>query len=214
LRDTVDQLAIRPARNPSTEQRYTTLLNHPGLQTTRTGIIVMSKRAMASTRRRTTTACSIAGSVVFLTALFCGALATTSPSTHAYGTKRSQSARAAHVLNTTDTAHLHYVRSSGSLLFEEGSASGTLPGKMLAHFNIGPTVSASFTIYVRGGGTIKGHGAGSPHGSGIYESFAGSLVATGGTGRYSHARGHAGLYGVFNRRTYAIVVQTTGRLSY
>jgi hypothetical protein len=85
---------------------------------------------------------------------------------------------------------------------------------MLAHFNIGPAVSASFTIYVRGGGTIKGYGTGSPHGSGTYESFAGSLKATGGTGRYSHAHGHAGLYGVFNRRTYAITVQTTGRLSY
>jgi hypothetical protein len=132
----------------------------------------------------------------------------------AYGNEHPSRAHAVRVLNATDTAHLHYIRSSGSLLFEEGSASGTLPGKMLAHINIGPTVSASFTIYVRGGGTIDGHGTGRPHGSGIYESFAGSLIATGGTGRYSHAHGHAGLYGVFDRRSYAVTVQTTGRLAY
>lgn len=35
-----------------------------------------------------------------------------------------------------------------------------------------------------------------------------------GTGRYSHARGHGGFYGVVNRRTNAILIQTTGRLEY
>jgi hypothetical protein len=122
-------------------------------------------------------------------------------------------ARAAHTLNATDTAHLHYVSSSGSLLYEEGSASGTLQGSMRAHFDVGPTFSGSFTIYTHAG-TIKGHGKATPSGSGRYESFSGSLVATGGTGRYTHAHGHAGLYGTFDRKTYALVVQMTGRLSY
>ncbi len=122
-------------------------------------------------------------------------------------------ARAARTLDATDIAHMHFVSSSGSLLFEEGSASGTLPGSMRAHFNVGVTMSGSFTIYT-GGGTISGHGTATPHASGVYESFAGSLVATGGTGRYVHAHGRAGLYGVFNRRNYALTVQTTGRLSY
>lgn len=170
----------------------------------------MTKQPTASTRRLTAKRSFAAISIALVAILSLDALAAM---TRAYGEEHSWVARA-RVLNTTDTAHLRYLRSSGSLLFEEGSASGTLPGKMLAHFNIGPTVSASFTIYVRSGGTINGHGTGSPHGSGIYESFAGSLVATGGTGAYSHAHGHAGLYGVFNRRTYAITVQTTGRLSY
>jgi hypothetical protein len=116
-------------------------------------------------------------------------------------------------VDATDTAHLHYVRSSGSLLFEEGSVSGTLPGSMHVDCNIGSSVTASFTIYARGG-TIKGRGSAVPHGSGIYESFAGSLVATGGTGRYAHAHGRAGFYGLFNRKTYALTVQTTGKLSY
>ncbi len=139
------------------------------------------------------------------------ALAGTAFPARVHDTERS--AHAARTLNATDTAHLHYISHSGSLLYEEGAASGTLPGSMRAHCNIGPTVTASFTIYTHGG-TLNGHGTATPHGSGIYESFAGSLLVTGGTGRYAHAHGHAGLYGLFNRRTYALTVQTTGRLSY
>ncbi|MGH2853331.1 MAG: hypothetical protein ACRDLF_03955 [Solirubrobacteraceae bacterium] len=85
---------------------------------------------------------------------------------------------------------------------------------MQAHIEVGPTTTGNFTIYVRGGGTIKGHGTATMHGSGTYESFSGTLVVTGGTGRYAHAHGKAGLYGTFNRKTYALLVQTTGRLAY
>ncbi|MGA9875643.1 MAG: autotransporter [Solirubrobacteraceae bacterium] len=126
---------------------------------------------------------------------------------------RTGTARSARALDATDTGRLHYVKSSGSLLLEEGTAQGTLPGSMRASCDLSATVSASFTIYTHGG-TIKGHGTATPHGSGIYESFAGTLTITGGTGRYAHARGHAGLYGTFDRRTYALTLQTTGSLSY
>ncbi len=81
------------------------------------------------------------------------------------------------------------------------------------HFDVGATFTGSFTIYTRGG-TITGHGTATPHGSGIYESFAGTLVVSGGSGRYTHARGRAGLYGTFDRDSYGLVVQTTGTLLY
>lgn len=126
---------------------------------------------------------------------------------------REPRAHAAHRLKASDTAHLHYISASGSLLFEGGAASGTIPGSMRVRFNVGATFTGSFTIYTHGD-TIKGYGSAIPHGSGLYESFAGSLVATGGTGRYAHARGRAGLYGTFNRNTYALLVQTTGTLLY
>jgi hypothetical protein len=124
-------------------------------------------------------------------------------------------ARTARSLKTTDFAKLRYNqrKSSGSWLYEEGTATGTLPGGMRVYANIGPTLTATFTIYAHGG-TIRGHASAKPHGSGRYESFAGSLTATGGTGRYSHAHGHAGFYGVLNRLNYAMTVQTTGTLSY
>lgn len=118
-------------------------------------------------------------------------------------------------LSVTDTAHLRYIPagSEGATLLEEGNAAGALPGRMRAHLTIEATFSGSFVFYTRGG-SIKGHGAAKPSGSGRYESFRGALVVTGGTGRYSHAHGQAGLYGVFDRSTDALTVQTTGRLSY
>ncbi len=116
-------------------------------------------------------------------------------------------------MKASDTAHLHYVSASGSLLYEEGTASGTLLGSMHVRFDVGAVFTGSFTIYTRGG-TITGRGSATPHGSGIYESFAGSLLVNGGSGRYAHARGRAGLYGTFNRNTYGLLVQTTGTLLY
>ncbi len=122
-------------------------------------------------------------------------------------------AHAARTLEATDTAKLRYVKHSGSQLFEEGSAQGDLPGSMRANCDLGATFTASFTIYTRGG-TITGHGTATPHGAGLDEHFSGTLTVTGGTGRYSHAHGHAGLSGTFDRRTYAITLQTSGSLSY
>jgi hypothetical protein len=122
-------------------------------------------------------------------------------------------AHTARVLNATDTAHLRYVSASGSLLLDEGKATGALPGSMRVHLNLGTTFSGSFTI-TTSGGSITGHGSATPHGSGAYESFAGTLTVTGGTGRYVHAHGHGKLYGTFNRSNYALVIKTTGSLTY
>jgi hypothetical protein len=119
----------------------------------------------------------------------------------------------ARALQATDTAHLRYISASGSLLIEQGRATGTLPGSMHVRLSVGGTLSGGFTIYTRGG-SIVGHGSATPHGAGVYESFSGSLVVTGGSGRYAHAHGRAGLYGTFDRSNYALVVQTTGTLAY
>jgi hypothetical protein len=126
----------------------------------------------------------------------------------------SPAARTARVLQITDTAKLRYIPpTNGSVLFEEGAARGTLPGTMRVHCTVGAAVRASFTIYTSAW-SISGHGSATPHGSGRYESFAGTLVATSGTGRYAHAHGQAGFYGTFDRRSYDLVVQTTGSLYY
>jgi hypothetical protein len=119
----------------------------------------------------------------------------------------------AHALKASDTAHLRYISASGSLLNEVGRATGTVPGSMSAHMDLSTTFSGSFTIYTSAG-QIKGHGLATPHGSGTYESFAGKVVATGGTGRYAHAHGTARLYGTFDRDNYALVMQTVGTLFY
>ncbi len=122
-------------------------------------------------------------------------------------------ALAAQALKASDTAHLRYTAASGSVLIEQGRASGTLPGTMHARFSIGATFSGSFTIYAAGG-SISGRGAAVPKGAGAYESFSGSLNVTGGSGRYRRAHGRAQLYGTFDRANYALVVQTVGTLYY
>jgi hypothetical protein len=113
----------------------------------------------------------------------------------------------------TDTAHLHYLRETGADLLEEGQATGGLPGRVQARFNVGATVFASFTISTHYG-SISGSGSGKLHGTGVYASFGGAMTVTRGTGRYADAHGHGGFYGAINRNNYAATVQTTGTLSY
>lgn len=128
---------------------------------------------------------------------------------------RAPSARAAQSLNVRDEGHLHLAgHPEGSAIVEEGAVRGTLPGTVKVRFNVGPTVTASFTIYPRGGGSISGHGSGELHSTSVYATFGGSLSVTSGTGRYRHASGRGGLYGAINRHTDAVTVQTIGRLSY
>jgi len=122
-------------------------------------------------------------------------------------------AHAARTLNVTDTAHLRYTKEVGSMLEDEGSATGALPGRVAVQFSVGATVYASFTIYAKGG-SITGHSTGQLHGAGLYASFGGTMTVTHGTGRYAHARGTGGFYGVIDRHNYAATVQTTGTLHY
>jgi hypothetical protein len=123
-------------------------------------------------------------------------------------------ARVARTLNVTDVARLHLVHSSGELLVEEGPATGALAGTVHVRVQVSESVTGSFTIYARGGGSITGYGSARLHSTGTYASFGGSLSVSHGTGRYAHAHGNGGLYGVVDRRTDAMTVQTTGRLSY
>jgi hypothetical protein len=122
-------------------------------------------------------------------------------------------AHTARTVDVNDRAHLHSVGESGSDLLEEGQATGGFPGRVEVQFNVGATVYASFTIATQYG-SISGSGSSKLHGTGVWDSFGGTVTVTHGTGRYAHAHGHAGFYGVINRRTYAATVQTTGTLDY
>ena len=115
-----------------------------------------------------------------------------------------------------DEGHLKLVKSSGSLLIDEGPASGSLPGKVRVRFiyNGDPTVSAQITITGREG-SINAHANGRLSSlTSASPSFQGILTIGAGTGRYAGAHGSGHLYGVFYRRTYAMTVQTQGTLHY
>ncbi|MHB8492304.1 MAG: autotransporter [Solirubrobacteraceae bacterium] len=141
------------------------------------------------------------------------ALVLLAPPPPAPGSTQIRRAQAARTLNGYDNGHLHYVRGSGSTLFEEGSASGALPGTMRAWLTVGATFAGRVTLYTRYG-QIRANGSAKPSGAGRYQSFAGTLVITGGTGRYTHAHGRGGLYGSFDRRTYNLTIQTRGQFAY
>ncbi len=117
-------------------------------------------------------------------------------------------------MNVSDEAHLHLTGTSGEELEEEGQTTGALPGKVRARFVVGSSVTGSFTFYPSGGGSITGHGSARLHSTGTNASFGGTLNVSHGSGRYAHAHGSGGFYGTVNRRTDAITVKTTGRLSY
>jgi hypothetical protein len=123
-------------------------------------------------------------------------------------------ARAARTLNVTDEAHLHLTGTAGSLLLEEGPAKGALAGTVKVRFTVEASISGSFTIYPRGGGSITGQGSARLRSTGNYASFGGSMSVSHGTGRYAYAHGHGGFYGTVNRHNDALTIQTTGRLSY
>jgi hypothetical protein len=133
--------------------------------------------------------------------------------TIAVGAAGSPTAHPAGTLRGTDTARLRYLRSSGSVLVEEGPVSGGVTGHMHATLDVGATFTGSFTFFLKGG-TIVGRGTAVPHGSGRIESFSGTMTVTRGTGRYAHIRGHGGMYGTFDRTNYNVVIQTTGTFHY
>jgi hypothetical protein len=125
-------------------------------------------------------------------------------------------ASATRTQSVRDTARLHKTGVEGSIVFEQGNAEGALPGEMRVRLDTNVPFRASFTLKTHAG-TLRGHGSATPceqKCSGHYESFRGVLVIDGGSGRYAHARGRGGLYGVFDRDTYGVEVQTTGTLSY
>jgi hypothetical protein len=123
-------------------------------------------------------------------------------------------AHAARTISGVDTAHLELRHQDETLLFEEGKATGVLPGRMRAQLRVAQhQFSGTCTIYTNGS-SITGHGVATPKGSGRYQSFKGTLTITGGTGRFRGAHGQTGLYGTFDRRTFSLVIQTTGNFSY
>lgn len=170
---------------------------------------VRNRRRVSSIRR--------ARRAVFLVLLVTLALATSlsAPAMPASGAE-GPAAHFARVLKVHDEGHLRFVSSSGSQLIDEGPARGTLPGRVRLHFTYdgSPTARAQFTIrganwsiQARAQGRLSNPTSPNP-------SFRGSLVITGGSGRFAHARGGGELFGVFSRRNYGLIVQAIGKLTY
>ena len=121
----------------------------------------------------------------------------------------------ARVHSVTDNASLHLISADGNTLFEQGRASGNLPGTVEVALTLSNrTAISTFTIHTTGG-TIGGRGNGKLHpGRAGYDSFGGTCAVTHGTGRFRGASGGCGLYGSIYRVDDSLRVQVTGKLRY
>jgi hypothetical protein len=132
------------------------------------------------------------------------------------GAARAPVAGSARVLRVRDEGRVHFVRSSGSQIIDEGPIGGTLRGSTRVRFTYdgSPDVGARFVIW-GSGWSLGGYASGRLSNPASPDpSFRGSLTLTSGSGRYAHAQGSGELFGVFNRRSYGLIVQAIGKLHY
>lgn len=124
-------------------------------------------------------------------------------------------AQAARTLNVVETANLRLVRKSGSVIYERGTATGTLPGSVTAQFEVsGTKVTGSVTFYPNSGGSLTLNVVGYARSASVNARFSGSIAVRSGTGRYARAVGSGTFEGTVNRRTWAATVQARARLTY
>jgi hypothetical protein len=118
-------------------------------------------------------------------------------------------------LSVVDTIRLTLVRKNGSVLYERGTATGTLPGRVTARFVTSVTkVTGTVTFYPTGGGSLTLTAVGYPKSTATVARFSGNMAVLRGTGKYARALGSGTFTGTVNRRTWAVTVYARARLTY
>jgi hypothetical protein len=135
------------------------------------------------------------------------------PCAAAASTPRPRARAALSQTYVKEEAHLHLSgKGGGSAIAEQGTGSGTFEASIQIDIAIKISkVTGSFNAYLKGG-SISGYASATPHFSGKYVSFKGSLTINHGTGKYSGASGTASLYGAIDRSNYSLAVQVVGHL--
>ncbi len=136
-----------------------------------------------------------------------GGVSSAEPAAHA--------AKRRHHLTLSGTAYLHLVKRRGSVLYERGRATGTLPGTVTARFVAGITkVTGTVTFHPRGHGSLTLTAIGYPQSSGRITKFTGNVAVRRGSGRFRRALGSGTFYGTANRRSWAVTVHASANLTY
>lgn len=148
----------------------------------------------------------IAVLAALLLALSAGGVSSAAPSAHAAKRK---------VLNLSGTAYLHLTRKSGNVIYEKGTATGTLPGTVTARFVTGVAkVTGTVTFRPYSGGTLTLTAVGYPQSASTITRFSGNVAVRKGTGRFADALGSGTFTGTANRRTWAVTVRANARITY
>lgn len=112
-------------------------------------------------------------------------------------------------------ASLSLTKEYGNTLYERGQASGTFNGGIVArlHFTAS-SVSASFTLYPRGG-SVTGTAFARYIVKGSTGYYGGTLTITKATGVYRHATGrNIGISGTISRYSFKLSVKAHGWIKY
>jgi hypothetical protein len=118
-------------------------------------------------------------------------------------------------MTLSDTASLHMTRKSGNVIYEKGTATGTLPGKVTARFVTGVTkVTGTVTFKPYSGGSVTMSAVGYPQSANTVTRFTGTIAVRKGTGKYKNALGSGTFNGTANRKTWAVTVHATARVTY
>jgi len=127
------------------------------------------------------------------------------------------SAKAARTLNLSDSASLKLNNHKGVELKESGTAKGNLPGSIYIQLRLASSksVTAKIQVYPKGGGIDATASAKYRVVTSSSASFAGTLNITGGSGRYSKAKGsHLSFSGTVHRPSDSVSVHVSGKMSY
>lgn len=124
-------------------------------------------------------------------------------------------ARAARTFSLSETGHLHLTSHHSFTFNEQGTASGTISGRIYIHLTVTSTnhVSAEVNIYPSGG-SLTGKASAAYRSAGAVASFNGTMTVLRGTGSYSHAKGSGlSFTGTIQRSNDAVTVHVNGRMS-
>jgi hypothetical protein len=138
--------------------------------------------------------------------LLAGGVSSADPSAHV--AKRKS-------LHLAGTAYLHLTRKSGNVIYEKGTATGTLPGTVSARFVTSITkVTGTVTFYPYSGGSLTLNAVGYPQSASTVTRFSGSVAVRKGSGRFKNALGSGSFNGTANRRTWAVTVHASANITY
>jgi len=147
----------------------------------------------------------VAVMAAMLLALWAGGVSTAAPSAHA----------ARHTLKLSGTAYMHLTRKNGNVIYEKGTATGTLPGTVTARFVTSiAKVTGTVTFRPYSGGSLTLSAIAYPSSAATVTKFTGNVAVRKGTGRFRHALGSGTCSGTANRRTWAVTVHAKARITY
>ena len=156
--------------------------------------------------RRRGMAVLVAALVTLMVVVLAGSASSAAPSAKAAKRK---------TLNLSGTVSLHMTRKNGNVIYEKGTATGTLPGTVKARFVTGVAkVTGTVTYYPYSGGSLTLTAVGYPQSAKTVTRFTGNVAVRKGSGRFRNALGSGTFNGTANRKTWAVTVYARARITY